>query len=38
MVAFLLIFAATWVFTGKYIYETAAYVDQGCWGQFKQSA
>ena len=27
-----LIFAATWVFTGKYIYETAAYVDQGCWG------
>ena len=32
MVAFLLIFAAAWVFTGKYIYETAAYVDQGCWG------
>ena len=32
MVAFLLIFAAAWVFTGKYIYETAAYVDQECWG------
>ena len=32
MIAFLLIFAAAWVFTGKYIYETAAYVDQECWG------
>ena len=32
MIAFLLIFATAWVFTGKYIYETAAYVDQGCWG------
>ena len=32
MIVFLLIFAAAWVFTGKYIYETAAYVDQGCWG------
>ncbi len=32
MIAFLLIFNAAWVFTGKYIYETAAYVDQECWG------
>ena len=31
MIAFLLIFAAAWVFTGKFIYETAAYVDQECW-------
>ena len=32
MIAFLLIFAVGRVFTGKYIYETAAYFDQGCWG------